>query len=108
MINYKPLFNNVVCKIELVSDTTKSGIIKGDTLTKEETMDVTKLVVLAVGKDVKEVKVGDIVTASPFVRHQFTPISLDGEQHMVFPENCIVGIHVPVIKVSTSKPLATA
>lgn len=90
MIYGEPLFNNVMCKIQMVSEKTKSGVIKGKTVETEESIDVSRLLVSAVGETVTSVKVGDYIAASPFVRNQFTPISIAGELHMIFPENCIV------------------
>ena len=62
MINYEPLGNHIVVEMPNVAKETESGIIKSESMLKEEADKRDgHAKVVAVSQDVKNVKVGDIV-----------------------------------------------
>ena len=62
MINYEPLGNHIVGEMPDVAKETESGIIKSESMIKEEEDKKDgHAEVVAVSQDVKNVKVGDIV-----------------------------------------------
>jgi co-chaperonin GroES (HSP10) len=97
-INYKPTFNNVVLVEPIIKETTKSGIIKPESLTAEERQNLNKLEVAAVGPDVKSCKAGDLISLNRFAPGTVTPIEVDNVRYLVIPENGIIGVYVPVLK----------
>lgn len=94
MINYKPTFSNVVVKEPFISNKTTSGIIKPESLTKEEKETLNKLEVVAVGDAVASCKVGDFISVSRFGVGQVTPIELSEERYLVFHESIIIGVYI--------------
>jgi co-chaperonin GroES (HSP10) len=94
MINYRPVSNYVVVVEPFIPDRTSSGIIKPESLTKEEKETLNKLKVVAVGKDVTTCKEGDSISLSRFAPSQVTPIEVDGEKYLVFHENSIIGVYL--------------
>ena len=62
MINYEPLGQHIVVEMPEVARETESGIIKSESMLKEEADKRDgHAKVVAVSKDVKDVKVGDVV-----------------------------------------------
>ena len=62
MINYEPLGNHIVVEMPDVAKETESGIIKSESMLKEEAEKRDgHAKVVAVSQEVKNVKVGDIV-----------------------------------------------
>ena len=79
----RPLKNHVLIAQNAKEKTTGSGIIVGDRGTGE----VTKATVLAVGPDVTDVKVGDIILPE---WAKASPVKIDGkERAMLKVENII-------------------
>lgn len=94
-IPYIPLFKEVVMK--LIEK--KSGKIITMEEKKAENMD--KLVV-AIGPDVKFIKVGDLVETPNRAIPSFLPEFTEGGYYASISEDQIIGIHTPV-KVHSSK-----
>lgn len=90
-VNYKPLFTNILVE-EIVSKTTKSGVIK-PAGAKEEIEDLNRLVVVAIGDEVKYVRVGDIVSINVFGFQTATPVKVNDKMYRVFTENLVIGIY---------------
>ncbi len=97
-INYQPTFNNVVLVDPIIKETTKSGIIKPESLTAEERQNLNKLEVAAVGPDVKSCKAGDLVSVSRHSPGMVTPIEVDDIRYLVLTENNIIGVYKVQLK----------
>lgn len=81
----KPLFDRVVIKMIEADETTKSGIIlTGESKEKPQIADV-----IAVGKDVKVVSVGDKVMVNKYAGAE---IKLEKQVHTVIKEIDILAI----------------
>jgi len=64
-LNFKPLNGNLLIVVPEVSNTTKSGLIKSETMIKEEEKKLDVYVsVAAISDEVKTIKVGDKVLLS--------------------------------------------
>ena len=81
----KPLADRVVVKIVEGVEKTKSGIILPDTAKEKPEQGK----VVAVGKDVKEVKEGDMVM---FAKYGPTEVKVEGKELLVIKEEDILAI----------------
>ena len=97
-INYQPTFNNVVLVEPIIKETTKSGIIKPESLTAEERQNLNRLEVAAVGPLVTTCKVGDLVSVSRHSPGMVTPIEVDEVRYLVLTENNIIGVYKVQLK----------
>lgn len=97
-INYQPTFNNIVLVEPVIKETTKSGIIKPESLTAEERQNLNKLEVAAVGPLVTTCKTGDLVSVSRHSPGMVTPIEVDDVRYLVLAENNIIGVYKVVLK----------
>ena len=105
---YTPLTDNVVVEV-VVPVTTKGGIFIPEQLRSQEKDKVAK--VIATGKDVKNLKVGDMVMVGPGARPVFVPLVYgenDPIQHVQVREFDILGIVSKDYKLVTSPILAEA
>lgn len=84
-MNIKPLADRVVVKITEQEEKTKSGIILPDTAKEKPEQGK----VISKGKDVKEVKEGDIVM---FAKYGPTEVKVEGEELLVIKEEDILAI----------------
>jgi co-chaperonin GroES (HSP10) len=90
MLQVKPMHHSILVLVPTVSDTTDSGIIKGDTLTEEDAAAKQQfLEVIAVAEDVETIVVGDKV----FIQGTITTFSPDilPPELDVAPEGYTVG-----------------
>lgn len=95
-INYQPTFNRVLVKTPQFSEKTKSGIIKDKSIIEAEQAKPKRLEILAVGPEVKYVKVGDLVDLDVrTAMHTAMDIYIGDELYSIFMENCCVGIYTP-------------
>lgn len=86
----KPIKDNIVIETAIVEETTKSGVFKGDSVLTEERKTEARTV-LAVGKDVKEVKEGDKI----FLRSGTTVYNYRGSDEVIYglvSEHSVVAI----------------
>lgn len=97
-INYQPTFNNVVLVEPIIKETTKSGIIKPESLTAEERQNLNRLEVAAVGPLVTTCKAGDLVSVSRHAPGMVTPIEVDDVRYLVLTENNIIGVYKVELK----------
>ena len=89
-LQVKPMHRSILVLVPLVSETTESGIIKGDTITEEEAAAKKQfLEVIAVADDVETIAVGDKV----FIQGTVTTFSPDAmpEELDVAPANYTIG-----------------
>lgn len=80
-LKFKPFGNNVIVKAPVVDDKTEAGVILPEELVKEKIKDFDGYYeVLAVGADVKEIKIGDEVMIT---NSRPNPTIIDGIPCMV-------------------------
>jgi len=82
----KPLGKRVLIKQVEQEEVTKSGIVLPGTASKEKPITGE---VLAVGKDVEDVKAGDKVI---FEKYTGTEVKLDGQEYIIVKEQDIIAI----------------
>ena len=91
MINYEPLGNHIVVEMPNVAKETDSGIIKSESMLKEERDKRDgHAKVVAVSQEVKNVKVGDIVIPKGqgfMVKVEDIGLSVDAPKDIQFIEN---------------------
>jgi co-chaperonin GroES (HSP10) len=98
-LNYKPLFNNIVVEEVVPTKKTKSGVIKPESA-KDDLEDLNKMRVVAVGDEVKYVKVGDVVSINVFGFQTATPVKIEDSMYRIFTENLVIGIYTtPVVNI---------
>ncbi len=85
-MNFQPLGDRVLVKVEEPITKTASGIIIPDNASKEKP---TQAEVLAIGADVKDVEVGDKVVYTKFART--ATVTLDGTDYLVMETSEILG-----------------
>lgn len=86
----RPIKDNIVIETAIVEETTKSGVFKGDSVLAEEKKTEAR-VVLAIGRDVKEVKEGDLI----FLRNGTTVYNYRGSDDIIYgvvSEHSVVAI----------------
>ena len=81
----KPMNDRVLIAQNAKDKTTESGIYLGDRGTGE----ITKATVLAVGPDVKEVKVGDVILPE---WAKASPVKIDGNERAMIKEEFIIAV----------------
>ena len=81
----RPMKTNVLIAQNAKEKATESGIILGDRGTGE----ITKATVLAVGPDVKEVKVGDVILPE---WAKASPVKVDGNERAMIKEEFIIAV----------------
>jgi len=86
-MNFKPLGNRVLVKVQEPETKTASGIIIPDNINKEKP---TQATVVAIGRDVKEVVIGDIVIYTKFART--AEVKLDNGTYLVMETSEILGV----------------
>lgn len=82
----KPLLDNVAIQIAEAENVTASGIIIAETAEKEAP---SQGKVLEIGKDVKGVKVGDMVIFSKYAANQ---VKIGESEFLIVPEKDILAI----------------
>ena len=82
----KPLGKRVLIKQVEQEEVTKSGIVLPGTASKEKPITGE---VLAIGKDVEDVKTGDKVI---FEKYSGTEVKIDDVQYLIMPQDDILGI----------------
>ena len=89
MINYEPLGQHIVVEMPQVAKETESGIIKSESMLKEEAEKRDgHAKVVAVSKDVKDVKVGDVVIP----KGQGFMVNVDGIEYFQMNMFDVLGI----------------
>lgn len=83
-MNIQPLFDKVLIKPQKVEEKTASGIYIPDTA-KQEKPQIGEVV--AIGKDVKDVKISQNVV---FAKYGPTEISIEGEDYLIVKEEDIL------------------
>ncbi|QQS59040.1 co-chaperone GroES [Candidatus Peregrinibacteria bacterium] len=83
--NITPLFARVVVQPKTKEETTASGIVLPDTVSKEKPMEGE---IIAVGPDCKAVKKGDTVL---FKKYSPTEIKIDGTEYFILDEEDLLG-----------------
>ena len=86
-MNFKPLGDRVLVKVQEPETKTASGIIIPDNATKEKP---TQAEVIAIGADVEHVKVGDTVMYGQYART--ATVTLDMIEYLVMEVSEILGI----------------
>ena len=86
-MNFKPLGDRVLVKVQEVETKTASGIFIPDNASKEKP---TQAKVVAIGPDVKHVAVGDNVIYSKFARS--ANVELEGDEYLVMEISEILGV----------------
>ncbi len=86
-MNFKPLGDRVLVKVQEVETQTASGIYIPDNASKEKP---TQADVMAIGPDVKHVNVGDKVVYTKFARS--ASVTLDGQEYLVMEVAEILGV----------------
>ena len=81
----RPMNDRVLIAQNAKEKTTESGIILGERGTGE----ITKATVLAIGPDVTEVKVGDVVLPE---WAKASPVKLDGNERAMIKEEHIIAV----------------
>ena len=84
-MNIRPMNDRVLIAQNAKENKTESGIILGDRGTGE----VSKATVLAVGPDVTEVKVGDIILPE---WSKASPVKVDGNERAMIKEEHIIAV----------------
>ena len=84
-MNFKPLGKRVLVQIKEAEEKTASGIILVDSAKEKPNTAEVK----AVGSEVSEVKVGDIVV---FEQYRGTELSLEGEDYLVLDLENVMGV----------------
>ena len=83
----KPTSNNILIEPIGESEKTKSGIIIPKTVDKEKPE---RGKVLEIGKDVEEIKKGDMVI---FVKYSSSEIKINGREYLIAKEEDILAIY---------------
>ena len=86
-MNFKPLGDRVLIKVEEVKTQTASGIYIPDNAAQEKP---TQAEIVAIGNDVKDVKVGDNIVYTKFART--ATVTLDNQDYLVMEVAEILGI----------------
>ncbi len=86
-MNFQPLGDRVLIKVKEQQTQTASGIYIPDNATQEKP---TQAEVIAIGSDVKDVKVGDQVVYTKFARS--ATVTLDNNDYLVMEISEILGI----------------
>ena len=86
-MNFKPLGDRVLVKVQEVETQTASGIYIPDNASKEKP---TQANVVAIGADVKHVEVGDKVVFGQYART--ATVTLDGIDYLVMEVSEILGV----------------
>jgi len=86
-MNFKPLGDRVLVKVQEAQTQTASGIYIPDNASKEKP---TQAEVMAIGPDVEHVKVGDKVVYTKFARS--ASVTLDGQEYLVMEVAEILGV----------------
>ncbi len=86
-MNFKPLGDRVLIKVQEAQTQTASGIYIPDNASKEKP---TQAEVMAIGPDVEHVKVGDKVVYTKFARS--ASVTLDGQEYLVMEVAEILGV----------------
>jgi len=86
-MNFKPLADRVLLKVQEAETTTASGIIIPDNASKDKP---TQAEVVAIGNDVEHVSVGDNVIFSQYARS--TTVTLDNMEYLIMEVNEILGV----------------
>ena len=84
-MNIRPMNDRVLIAQNAKENKTESGIILGDKGTGE----VSKATVLAVGPDVTEVKVGDVILPE---WSKASPVKVDGNERAMIKEEHIIAV----------------
>ena len=84
-MNIRPMNDRVLIAQNAKENKTESGIILGDRGTGE----VSKATVLAVGPDVTEVKVGDVILPE---WAKASPVKVDGNERAMIKEEHIIAV----------------
>ena len=84
-MNIRPMNDRVLIAQNAKENKTESGIILGDKGTGE----VSKATVLAVGPDVTEVKVGDVILPE---WAKASPVKVDGNERAMIKEEHIIAV----------------
>jgi chaperonin GroES len=87
IMNFQPLGDRVLVKVQEPETTTASGIIIPDNASKEKP---TTAEVTAVGPEVEHVAVGDKVVYAKYART--APVTLEGEEYLVMEVSEILGV----------------
>jgi len=86
-MNFNPLGDRVLVKVQETQTQTASGIFIPDNASKEKP---TQAKIIAIGKDVKDVKIGDEVIYTKFART--ATITLDSTEYLVMEVAEILGV----------------
>jgi chaperonin GroES len=86
-MNFQPLGDRVLVKVQEPETTTASGIIIPDNASKEKPNEAE---VMAIGPDVEHVAVGDKVLFSKFARS--ADVTIDGVDYLVMEISEILGV----------------
>ncbi|MEA3289339.1 MAG: co-chaperone GroES [Campylobacterota bacterium] len=86
-MNFQPLGDRVLVKVQEPETKTASGIIIPDNASKEKP---TTAEVISVGPDVKDVVAGDKVVYTKFARS--AAVTLDNEEYLVMEISEILGV----------------
>jgi chaperonin GroES len=87
MMNFNPLGDRVLVKVQELQTKTASGIYIPDNASQEKP---TQAEVIAIGNDVKDVKVGDNIVYTKFART--ATVTLDNQDYLVMEVAEILGI----------------
>jgi len=85
-MNFKPLGDRVLLKVQEVETKTASGIIIPDNASKEKP---TQAKVVAIGNDVEHVAVGDQVIFSQYARS--ATVTIDNTEYIIMETSEILG-----------------
>ncbi len=86
-MNFKPLGDRVLIKVKEVETQTASGIYIPDNAAQEKP---TQAEIMAIGSDVKDVKVGDQVVFTKYARS--AAVTLEGAEYLVMETAEILGV----------------
>jgi chaperonin GroES len=86
-MNFNPLGDRVLVKVQELQTQTASGIYIPDNASQEKP---TQAEVIAIGNDVKDVKVGDNIVYTKFART--ATVTLDNQDYLVMEVAEILGI----------------
>jgi len=86
-MNFTPLGDRVLIKVQEVETQTASGIYIPDNANQEKP---TQAEIMAIGCDVKDVKVGDQVVFTKFARS--ATVTLEGIEYLVMEISEILGV----------------
>ena len=86
-MNFKPLGDRVLIKVQEVETKTASGIYIPDNVNQEKP---TQAEIIAIGSDVKDVKVADQVVFTKFARS--ATVTLEGIEYLVMETAEILGV----------------